>query len=71
MPLETVPVEPAAQEHAALWQAGTPGAGEFRCSTCRYGIAISAVLPSCPMCGGEEWELVARRPLPGVVALDA
>jgi hypothetical protein len=71
MSLETVSVEPEADELDALQMTGTAAAGEYRCATCRYGIAINALLPTCPMCGGEAWELVARRPLAGFAGLDA
>ena len=31
--------------------------GEFRCSECGYGVAVSRrELPPCPMCGGSSWE---------------
>ena len=36
--------------------AGTPGAGEFRCTDCGYGAVVHRELPPCPMCGGTIWE---------------
>jgi rubrerythrin len=35
--------------------------GGFRCSSCGYGVAVSTVLPRCPMCSGESWEADAWR----------
>ncbi len=32
-----------------------------RCVGCGYGIVVSGVVPTCPMCGGSEWE-VERMP---------
>ena len=29
---------------------------DLRCSSCGYGISVSEPPPSCPMCGGAEWE---------------
>lgn len=36
--------------------AGEPAHGQFLCCGCGYGIAVRAVLPTCPMCAGDEWE---------------
>ncbi|HZT84599.1 MAG TPA: hypothetical protein VE984_04155 [Gaiellaceae bacterium] len=36
--------------------AGTPAAGEFRCTDCGYGAVVQRTLPPCPMCGGTVWE---------------
>lgn len=41
--------------------AGTVAKGEFRCTDCGYGAVIQRVLPVCPMCGGEIWELRPSR----------
>ena len=45
------------QFHAA----GERAHGGFRCSGCGYGVAVSTVLPRCPMCSGETWEADAWR----------
>lgn len=53
---------------APFWQAGTSVQGEFHCSECGYGVTVFRALPSCPMCGGTQWEQSAwspfRRDLP-------
>ncbi len=41
--------------------AGAPAVGEFRCTDCGYGAVIQRLLPVCPMCGGEIWELRSPR----------
>jgi rubrerythrin len=41
--------------------AGERATGAFRCSACGYGVAVPAVLPRCPMCGGDTWEADAVR----------
>jgi hypothetical protein len=43
-------------------RAGGRAKGEFRCSECGYGVVISKVLPSCPMCHGDTWESAPWRP---------
>lgn len=43
--------------------AGTPAAGEYRCSECSYGITLHSQLPTCPMCGSESWEQAEWSPL--------
>jgi predicted RNA-binding Zn-ribbon protein involved in translation (DUF1610 family) len=55
--------------YVELWERGAFARGEFHCSGCGYGIAIAAVLPACPMCGGEAWERVerARRSRPALL----
>jgi hypothetical protein len=35
--------------------AGVSAKGEFHCAECGYGVTVFRQLPSCPMCGGEEW----------------
>ena len=67
MSSETVSVEPEADGLDSLHATGTIAAGEYRCTSCRYGITINALLPPCPMCGGELWERIAWHPLPGVL----
>jgi hypothetical protein len=42
--------------YVAFHAAGAPAAGDFRCAECGYGVCVSRVLPSCPMCGGASWE---------------
>lgn len=39
-----------------LHAAGQLGSGSFRCAACGYGVALSSVLPQCPMCAGTSWE---------------
>ncbi len=39
-----------------FFAAGEPAVGDFRCSTCGYGVSVSRTLPRCPMCRGEAWE---------------
>ena len=29
---------------------------DHRCARCGYGIRVSELPPSCPMCGGADWE---------------
>ena len=41
--------------------AGSPAAGEFRCTECGYGAVVQRLLPQCPMCAGTVWE--SRGPL--------
>jgi len=36
--------------------------GEFHCAECGYGVTVCRELPTCPMCGGEEWEQTAWSP---------
>lgn len=48
--------EEPAGGHPEFSAAGESAKGEFRCSGCGYGVAISSTLPPCPMCGGESWE---------------
>jgi hypothetical protein len=40
---------------AKLHAAGDMGNGDYRCSECGYGIVVLRVLPTCPMCRGQEW----------------
>ena len=40
----------------ALFLAGGRGAGDYRCSTCGYGVTVRSTLPFCPMCRGNAWE---------------
>ena len=43
-------------------RAGGHAKGEFRCAECGYGVVVSSVLPSCPMCHGDTWEAAPWRP---------
>jgi rubrerythrin len=47
---------------AELLLAGQPGAGEFRCSRCGYGVIVQLELPRCPMCSGTAWEQLGWAP---------
>jgi len=47
---------------SAVMLAGSPAAGEYRCTSCGYGIAVSGRLPACPMCRGDGWEAARWRP---------
>ena len=43
-------------------RAGGRAKGEFRCAECGYGVVVSNVLPSCPMCHGDSWHPAPWRP---------
>ncbi len=43
-------------DYVPFYATGDSAKGAFKCSDCGYGVAIAAVLPRCPMCGGESWE---------------
>jgi lipopolysaccharide biosynthesis regulator YciM len=45
-----------------LVTAGMRGAGDYRCTSCGYGIVTFALLPACPMCHGESWRGVPHGP---------
>jgi hypothetical protein len=49
-------------DFVAFFASGTPGAGQYRCADCGYGITIRAELPDCPMCAGRSWEAVPWSP---------
>jgi hypothetical protein len=51
-PLTTVP----------LLHAGDAAVGEYRCTGCGYGVAVSGQLPACPMCRAETWVPARWRP---------
>jgi rubrerythrin len=40
-------------------EAGARGVGDYRCEQCGYGIVMSGVLPSCPMCQSSSWKRAA------------
>jgi lipopolysaccharide biosynthesis regulator YciM len=44
-------------------RAGAEAPGRYHCTECGYGVTVQTVLPRCPMCQGESWELVAPGPL--------
>lgn len=46
-----------------LYTAGGPGAGEYHCASCGYGISVRSVLPDCPMCRGSAWKASGERAL--------
>lgn len=56
--IEDVPTvrESTADDYVEFRVAGDQVEGEFSCSACGYGVAVSRELPSCPMCGGTSWE---------------
>jgi rubrerythrin len=58
-----MPDEPAGTtgDFVHFHAAGQPATGAFRCSDCGYGVAVSTVLPQCPMCAGRAWEEELRR----------
>ncbi|HEY2327520.1 MAG TPA: hypothetical protein VGH52_08570 [Gaiellaceae bacterium] len=43
-------------EFVEFVRTGSYATGEFHCSSCGYGIAVSGPLPQCPMCAGTTWE---------------
>jgi hypothetical protein len=43
-------------------EAGTRGAGEYRCCGCGYGIVTLALVPACPMCHGTTWRATSEGP---------
>jgi lipopolysaccharide biosynthesis regulator YciM len=43
-------------------EAGTRGAGEYRCLECGYGIVTFSLVPACPMCHGSHWEAARWSP---------
>jgi hypothetical protein len=53
----------AEEEYVQFHNAGTRAIGQFHCAGCGYGITIHADLPTCPMCGGDDWEEAAWSPL--------
>lgn len=55
--------------YVPFYAMGESAKGAFKCSDCGYGVAISAALPRCPMCGGETWEESQWAPSGGAGAL--
>ena len=49
-------------DYIEFLHAGTSAAGEFRCSSCGYGVTVQAALPLCPMCAGKTWESATWSP---------
>jgi Zn finger protein HypA/HybF involved in hydrogenase expression len=39
----------------------TVSAGTYRCASCGYSldVEVKTLLPTCPQCGNERWEVVA------------
>jgi len=54
--------DPTEGDFVAFRFAGDAVKGEFRCSGCGYGVAVSRELPQCPMCAGTTWEEAAWSP---------
>lgn len=54
--LEETSVDSAEAEFIEFVRAGSTASGEFRCSSCGYGITVYGALPECPMCAGTTWE---------------
>ena len=52
----------ATADYVDLQRAGDAVKGEFHCSACGYGVTIFRALPTCPMCGCDEWEQSAWSP---------
>jgi hypothetical protein len=44
-----------ADAQSTIWVTGEQASGQFRCSTCSYGVTVYVQLPRCPMCAGEQW----------------
>jgi hypothetical protein len=64
---EPAPGGRAEPGYVAFHAAGEPGTGDFRCAECGYGVCVTRVLPTCPMCAGISWEPGwARLPIPPV-----
>jgi hypothetical protein len=51
-----VGAEPPSGDFVQFRSTGDRVKGEFRCSRCGYGVAVSTTLPACPMCAGTTWE---------------
>jgi rubredoxin len=49
-------------EDTSSWVSGARAKGEFRCTSCGYGVTVYKVLPECPMCRGTAWQRVPWRP---------
>jgi rubrerythrin len=52
----TVPESTYVEAGATYVEAGARGVGDYRCEQCGYGIVMSGVLPSCPMCQSSSWK---------------
>ena len=50
------PAREAGTRESGRVEAGTRGAGEYRCLECGYGIVTFSLVPACPMCHGSHWE---------------
>ena len=42
--------------------AGARAKGQYRCTSCGYGVTVHDELPTCPMCAGTDWEQSAWTP---------
>ena len=60
--LQDARVREDADGYVEFWQAGVAAKGEFHCAECSYGVTVFKTLPTCPMCGGDTWELAAWSP---------
>jgi lipopolysaccharide biosynthesis regulator YciM len=56
------PVWKAGTRERVLVEAGVRGAGEYRCLECGYGIVTFSLVPACPMCHGDTWEVTRESP---------
>ncbi len=54
--------DPAGGDFVDFRHSGDQAKGEYHCSSCGYGVAISRTLPICPMCSGTSWESAAWSP---------
>jgi rubredoxin len=49
-------LDPRRGDYVEFRATGAAATGAYHCSGCGYGVAVSSVLPRCPMCGGTSWE---------------
>ena len=56
------PAREAGTRESDRVEAGTRGAGEYRCLECGYGIVTFSLVPACPMCHGSHWEAARWSP---------
>jgi hypothetical protein len=47
---------PADDEYAEFWPAGTFTKGQFSCTACSNRVIVHQVLPRCKVCGERLWE---------------
>lgn len=50
----------AALRASSLGASGSPVGTrrELRCPDCGYGVVVAHPLARCPMCGGDDWQLI-------------